>query len=209
MPRSGGTNMTRRVWPLIVITLLALAGSPSIAPAQDPDKGVPIKPGPSQRSSEAGQARTTTRIGRLLVGDAAPDIDLRDHDGDRFQLSKARREKPWILVFARFPEDVTEVELAESAFRTLGIGVVIVAPFGGQKVEAVLPGHKVRLLTDRASRTAQIYGLFDVVTRNPRPGAFLVDRDGRIVLIVSGGIPAGAELVRMSKEAMEVARGES
>jgi len=62
-------------------------------------------------------------------------------------------------------------------------------------------------LTDRASVTARTYGLFDPLTSNPRPGAFLIDKRGRIVWMISGGIPSGSELVRMTREALE-AKGE-
>jgi hypothetical protein len=51
--------------------------------------------------------------------------------------------------------------------------------------------------------TARTYGVYDPVTGNPRPGAFLVDQRGKIVWLISGGLPSGGELVRMTREALE------
>jgi hypothetical protein len=61
----------------------------------------------------------------------------------------------------------------------------------------------MRLITDGASINARNYGVFDAVTSNPRPAIFLIDRAGKIQMMMSGGIPIDGELVRLTRESLE------
>jgi peroxiredoxin len=143
--------------------------------------------------------------GRFLVGDAAPEVNLRDATGSKFQLSRAVKERAWLLVFARTPEDAIDLELAVPGLNELGIGSALIAPFGQDKLSATVSTPHFRLLPDRASRLARVYGQYDAVSSNPRQGIVLVDRRGKIRLVMSGGIPTSSEIVRLSREALEIA----
>ncbi len=180
-----------------------LAATPPGARAQDPSKVPPTGPSPSKDGSAAGPAAMTP--GRFLVGDNAPDINLRDSNGKQFQLSKAYKDRPWLIVFTRVPEDAVDVERAFDGLSELGIGAAVIAPFSRDKLADWVPNPRFRLLIDRSSRAARVYGNYDAVSSNPRRGVVLVDRHGKIRLMMSGGIPTSSEIVRLSKEALEAA----
>jgi hypothetical protein len=183
---------------------LALAAPPA-ADAQ-PGRTTPPtskNPGDTRGDRSKPAAPPSSALGRFLVGDAAPDVRLNDHTGRAFHLALERRTKPWLLVFIRRPEELAEVEAIGDGLHDLGLGSVVIAPFGRERVLKAIPAPKLPVLFDRASLTARTYGVYDVVTGNPRPGAFLIDQRGRIVWLISGGLPSGTELVRMTREALE------
>lgn len=203
----------RTALPLALVVpgalLMCALGAPSDpARAQDPEK----TPTTSTNPTKTGDATPTPTpagmsVGRFLVGDPAPDVKLHDQDNRTFHLTQERRAKPWLLVFVRFPRETAEVETAAEGLSALGMGAVIIAPFGREQQLPFVARPKLSLLHDRASVTARTFGLYDPVTSNPRQGAFLIDKRGRIVWMISGGIPSGPELVRMTREALE-AKGE-
>src|SRR5262249_35298429 len=108
--------------------------------------------------------------------------------------------EPWLLVFARTPGDLADAQAARADLAALGVGVVGIGPF--RRDVTTFDPAVVRLLPDHASHVARTYGLFDPVTSDPRARAVLVGRDGKILLIVSGGTPSRDDLVRMTREAL-------
>jgi alkyl hydroperoxide reductase subunit AhpC len=88
------------------------------------------------------------------------------------------------------------------------MGTAVIAPFGRDRVREWVRAPRLPMLFDRASVTARTFGVYDPVTTNPRPGAFLIDQRGRIVWLISGGLPSASELVRMTGEALEAQREE-
>jgi hypothetical protein len=186
--------------PMLVAMTLALPAADARAQTGgSKDTHVDYAPSPT---SPAQPPPAVSRYGRFLVGDEAPDIDLRDEDQHRFHLSEARHEKPWLIVFARVPEDVVEVERGNGDALALGVGMVVIAPFHRDRVTPLVKKPQVPLLNDHASRIARLYGVFDPVTSNPFPGVFLVDRSGKILMMMSGGIPDATELNRLTKDAL-------
>src|SRR5437868_879902 len=114
---------------------VALCTLATLAFAQEPaTKGSHAEDAPTGTTAAKGPP-PVSRYGRFLVGDAAPDVDLRDQDELRFRLATARREKPWLLVFARTTDDVLSVEAVDQDLEALGIGVVAIAPFRRDKVK--------------------------------------------------------------------------
>jgi len=178
--------------------LCALTASSLLALAQEP-KSPHADETPATAQSSSNTPPAVSRYGRFLVGDAAPDIMLSDQANVRYHLGTARREKPQMLVFARTPVDVRTVDAVLRELEALGIGVVAIAPFRSDRVASA----SVRLLTDGASITARNYGVFDAVTSNPRPSVFLIDRMGKIQMMMAGGIPNDGELVRLTRESLE------
>ena len=201
--------MHGRILPLALAVAVALVALPPAPHAQE-TKGQPTRSSPaSPERGENPTPRAAGSTGRLLVGDQAPDINLKDAEGKSFDLDRLRKHLPWMIVFARFPDDAVLAEESEADFRALGVGVVIVAPFSRQRLARLVPNPRVALLFDRASYVARVYGLYDPVTGNPRPGAVLVDRRGHIQFIVSGGLPTAPELVRIGRDALEEAQSDS
>lgn len=189
----------------IVVALFLLALTAALAAAQDnPPKGSKSRDAPSPVTTSPAPS-PSAGYGRFLVGDSAPDIDLHDQDERRFHLTEARRERPWLIVFARQPEDLREVERARVDVESLGVGLAAIAPFRRTRLLHMIPNPHVTLLTDGPSWTARVYGVFDPVTSNPRPAVFLVDRSGHILWLMSGGIPTSTDLARLSREALEQA----
>jgi peroxiredoxin len=185
------------------LALCALATTGLLAFAQEPtNKGSHSEDAPSNATPSQGPP-PVSRYGRFLIGDSAPDIDLRDQDDKRFHLATARREKPWLIVFARTPDDVLQIETVREDLENLGIGVIALAPFRRDRVRPVLGTARVRLITDGASITARNYGVFDPVTSNPRPAVYLIDRENKILMLMAGGFPGDGELVRLTRESLE------
>ena len=177
---------------------------PSTALAQPSRTPPPTKPSPQSGTSTSNQASPQSMaFGRFLVGDPAPAIRLNDHTGKPFDLALERRSKPWLVVFIRQLSELPDIDAVATGLSGLGIGSAVIAPFGHERVKQVVPKPQLPVLFDRASMTARTYGVYDPVTGNPRSGAFLVDVRGRIVWFVSGGLPTGSELVRMTREALE------
>lgn len=183
------------------LALCALAASSVLAFAQDPgNKGGhqgEAKPNAGQPSSNGPPG--TINIGRFLLGDGAPDIEGHDQAGVRYHLAEERRDKTQLIVFARRPVEVRGVDATLRELEGLGIGVIAIAPFRKDRVGAM----NMRLITDGASINARNYGVFDAVTSNPRPAIFLIDRAGKIQMMMSGGIPVDGELVRLTRESLE------
>jgi peroxiredoxin len=185
------------------LALCALAASSVLALAQEPThKSTHADETPATQGSTQGPP-PVSRYGRFLIGDAAPDIDLHDQSNGRFHLAAARRQQSQMIVFARTPEEVRSIDATLHELEALHIGVVAIAPFRRDRIAPAGATSNVRLLTDRASITARVYGVFDPVTSNPRPGVFLVDRAGKIQMLMSGGIPNDGELVRLTRESLE------
>jgi len=185
---------------LAVVTLLGLGACTSASLAQDPGAKTTRPADRSSNGQPSAGGAVLERYGAFLVGDEAPDVDLTFDDGTRFHLAAARRVGPWLLVFARTPDDLAYAQAARADLAEIGVGVVGIGPFHNE--EAAYDPAVVRLLHDYASHVARTYGLFDPVTSNPRAGAILVGRDGRMLLIVSGGAPSREDLVRMTREAL-------
>jgi peroxiredoxin len=186
-----------------LLLLLAVALVPAGAAAQ-PSRTPPTTKTPGQTRPIRGKTvPQSTSVGRFLVGDVAPEMKLNDHTGRTFTLSVERKGKPWLLVFIRRADELAGAESVAGELGTLGIGAAVIAPFGHERVLEWVHAPRLPVLFDRASVTARTYGVYDPVTGNPRPGAFLVDRRGRILWLISGGLPSGAELVRMTREALE------
>jgi peroxiredoxin len=195
--------LLRPIFAASLCAALALVVAPA-ARAQDPASKTPVAPHHDTDTRTNDGAAIADRIGSFLVGDQAPDLDLNDTVGKRFHLDDARRAGPWLLVFAHEPNDLDEARGALDGLTALGVSTVAIAPF--HRDEAVPGEGALRLLPDHAGHVARTYGMLDPVTTNSRAGAFLVDTDGRMILIVSGGFPSSPDLVRMSKEALDVAR---
>jgi peroxiredoxin len=190
------------------LLLCLLCATTDAARAQDPEKtNQPVTPTTPGDENNLAPGPVSTGLGRYLVGDPAPDVNLKDQDGRTFHLMVERRAKPWLLVFVRRPQETADIDAAATGLNALGLGAVILAPFGRDRQRDWVAAPKMPLLTDRASVTARTFGMYDPITSNPRPGAFLIDRRGRITWMISGGLPSAPELVRMTREALE-AKGE-
>ena len=198
--RLGGARLR-----VLVLALAVVPWLPSPLPAQPARTTTPTAKNPGETRGDRSKSppAQSTALGRFLVGDPAPEVHLNDHAGRAFSLAAERRNKPWLLVFIRRPQELADVEASAEGLGALGIGAVVVAPFGRERVLQAVASPRLPVLFDRASMSARTYGVFDPVTGNPRPGAFLVDRRGRIVWLISGGLPTGVELVRMTREALE------
>jgi len=200
-PSSFDPHMLHLAWPMLVAAALALPGDDAGAQTGgSKEPHVEYAPSPT---SPAQAPPAVSRYGRFLVGDAAHDIDLRDQAEVRFHLGDARHDRPWLIVFARAPEDVIEVERGRKGAEALGVGQVVIAPFRRDRVTPLVADPQVPLLYDHASRIARVYGVFDPVTSNPFPGVFLVDQSGKILMMMSGGIPDAMEMTRLTREALE------
>lgn len=188
---------------LVVAGVLAAMPSPVRAQPGRTTPPTAKNPGDARGDRTKALPAQSTALGRFLVGDPAPEVRLTDHAGRTFHLTPERRAKPWLLVFIRHATELADLQSIADGLKALGIGSVVIAPFGRERVLQSVAAPRLPILFDRASMTARTYGVYDPVTGNPRPGAFLVDQRGKIVWLISGGLPSGGELVRMTREALE------
>ena len=129
----------------------------------------------------------------IAAGDQAPDFEAVDQDGAPFRLSSLRGA-PVVLYFypaADTPGCTNEAKGfrdRHGEFRARGVHVIGVSPDDcpAQKAFADKYGLPFRLLADRSRSIAQTFGVLSPKNAVRRV-SFLLDENGRVLEVVSGG----------------------
>jgi len=184
---------------LALVLALCLVALPAFAqtdprsphPNTPPDEIVPRSGGPQQ---------TTRVVGRVQVGEKAPEFDLDAAGGARFHLKQMRGA--WLaLFFTDRREDLPRLEsyartLDSLQFRTVVVcneHVQVLTAWRGTRTTRVTP------VADDRGEIAAIYGLWDAEHGATRPGLFLIDPQGVVKLALLGqhvGAPSLPGLVQ-------------
>ena len=152
---------------------------PGRAPAQE--KSNNPSPGRASGSSESGGQRMpdSRYLGRLLIGDDAPDFDLPSADGMRFRLHSVHGlEKVAVLFVQRPSADLASYANVGDSLRQNGIRVVFVCAERAVGVPA--PWPNLWVLYDHRGEVAQRFGAYNVVTGATVPALFLLDTTGHV-----------------------------
>lgn len=180
---------------LQVTLLVALFLSAAAGPAPAQEKSNNPSPGRATGSSESGGQRMpdSRYLGRLLVGDDAPDFDLPADDGTRFRLRSVRGLESVAVLFVQRPDrDLASYAHVGDSLRQNGIRVLFVCA----ERAAGVPVSWLNLwvLYDHRGEVAQRFGAYNVVTGATVPALFLLDPKGRVRFLAVGYMPDAADL---------------
>src|SRR5215470_7744351 len=183
--------MRRLQVTLFTVLFLCLTAGP--APAQEERSKNP-SPRSSGSSDSGGQRMPDSRyLGRLLIGDDAPDFDLPSADGMRFRLHSVHGLEKVAVLFVQRPDRsiATYAQIGDS-LRQEGIRVVFVCAERANGMAA--PWPNLWVLYDHRGETAQRYGAYDVVTGATVPALFLLDTTGHVRFLAVGYMPEPSDL---------------
>ena len=183
--------MRRLQVTLLVLFFLSATAGP--APAQE--KSNNPSPGRATGSSDAGGQRTpdSRYLGRLLVGDDAPDFDLPADDGTRFRLHSIHGLESVAVLFVQRPgRDLASYAHVGDSLRQSGVRVLFVC--AERTVGLSAPWPNLWVLYDHRGEVAQRFGAYDVVTGATLPALFLLDPMGRVRFLAVGYMPEPADL---------------
>jgi alkyl hydroperoxide reductase subunit AhpC len=168
-----------------------------IAPAQE--KTNTPSPGRSTGSSDAGGQRMpdSRYLGRLIVGDDAPDFDLPAADGTRFRLHSVHGLEQVAVLFVQRPDRglASYADVGDS-LRQSGIRVVFVCAERATGMPS--PGSNLWVLYDHRGEVAQRFGAYNPVTGATVPALFLLDERARVRFLAVGYMPEPAELGQLA-----------
>lgn len=116
---------------------------------------------------KAQVAENATDISPLLIGENAPDVEVKDINGKATSLKVILTEKPTIIMFYRggwcpfCNAHLAELQEAEKEINALGYQMVAVSPDSPEKLKESLGKHKLtyKLYSDADLKVAQAFGI--------------------------------------------------
>ncbi|PKP48212.1 MAG: antioxidant AhpC [Bacteroidetes bacterium HGW-Bacteroidetes-12] len=118
-------------------------------------------------SFKAQVAENATDISPLLIGENAPDVEVKDINGKATSLKAILTEKPTIIMFYRggwcpfCNAHLAELQEAEKEINALGFQMVAISPDSPEKLKESLGKHKLtyKLYSDADLKVAQAFGI--------------------------------------------------
>ena len=133
----------------------------------------------------------------IEIGQAAPDFELKDQNGDLVKLSSFKGDKAVALVFYPFTfTGVCEGELCAlrddfSDFENAGVQVLAVSCDSrhAQRVWAEQKGYQFPVLSDfwPHGEVAKAYGVFNDALGCANRATFVIDKNGKVVDTFASG----------------------
>jgi len=131
----------------------------------------------------------TTTMGKVKIGDIAPDFELNDANGTAVKLSSFRGEKSVVVYF--YPKDETPGCTAQACsfrdsyddFKEAGAEVIGISSDGANAHQGFASHHKLQfiLLTDSAGKVRKQYGAYDLFGMIPGRVTFVIDKEGKVI----------------------------
>jgi alkyl hydroperoxide reductase subunit AhpC len=175
----------------LLLLILTAAAAPVVAQEKTNSSG----PSHASGSSDAGGQRMpdSRYLGRLLVGDDAPDFELPASDGTRFRLHSIHGLESVAVVFTQRPDrDFASYAPIGDSLRQSGIRVVFVCAERAGAAPGSWPNLWV--LYDHRGEVAQRFGAYNVVTGATVPALFLLDTKGHVRFLAVGYMPEPEDL---------------
>ena len=150
-------------------------------------------------------------MSRIDVGDAAPELTLETHSGERIRLADYRGEKAVVVFF--YPKDGTPVCTKEAcAFRDayedfVSAGAVVIGVSGDSAArhQAFASNHRLPfvLVSDKDGAARRAFGVPKSMGLLPGRVTYAIDKEGIVRHVFNSQLDAG----RHVEEALEAIRG--
>jgi len=128
-------------------------------------------------------------MGKVKVGDMAPDFDLKDKDGNPVRLSDFRGKKSVVVYF--YPKDETPGCTAQACsfrdryedFKEAGAEVIGISSDGTSSHAGFAKHHRLPfiLLSDPGGKVRKAYGAYDLFGLIPGRVTYVIDKEGKVV----------------------------
>jgi peroxiredoxin Q/BCP len=128
-------------------------------------------------------------MGKVKIGDIAPDFELKDKDGNRVKLSGFRGEKSVVVYF--YPKDETPGCTAQACsfrdsyedFKEAGAEVIGISSDGSSSHTGFAENHRLPfvLLSDPIGKARKAYGAYDLFGMIPGRVTFVIDKQGKVI----------------------------
>jgi peroxiredoxin len=189
-------------WCSLWAVVVWLGASP--AAAQEGSK-TPAKPPPTttgQAVPPAGRPTLQAR-GIIYLWELAPDFFLDGSHGKSVKLSSLRGNKT-LLLFVPYKERLRPYNDVVDTLMTHDVRLVGICSDKQHNLRSMAQRESIRflMLGDVTGDVSAMYGLFDPVNGEIRPGAFLLDSQGYVRLILLGQAPAPENLVGLVASVM-------
>lgn len=137
----------------------------------------------------ACQTEEKTEMGKVNIGDTAPDFELKDKDGNLVKLSSFRGEKSVVVYF--YPKDETPGCTAQACsfrdsyqdFTDAGAEVIGISGDGSSSHAGFAENHRLPfiLLSDLTGKVRKAYGAYDLLGLIPGRVTFVIDKQGKVI----------------------------
>jgi thioredoxin-dependent peroxiredoxin len=128
-------------------------------------------------------------MGKVNVGDLAPEFELKDKNGNLVRLSDFRGKQSLVLYF--YPKDETTGCTAQACsfrdsyedFKAAGAEVIGISSDSKSSHEKFASRHRLPfiLLSDIIGKVRKAYGAYDLLGLIPGRVTFVIDKDGVVV----------------------------
>jgi peroxiredoxin Q/BCP len=135
------------------------------------------------------QTEQTQEMGKVNIGDMAPDFELKDKDGHLVKLSDFRGEKSVVVYF--YPKDETPGCTAQACsfrdsyqdFTDVGAEVIGISSDGSSSHSGFAENHRLPfiLLSDLTGKVRKAYGAYDLLGLIPGRVTFVIDKQGKVI----------------------------
>lgn len=128
-------------------------------------------------------------MGKVIVGDIAPDFELKDKDGNLVKLSSFRGVKSVVVYF--YPKDETPGCTAQACsfrdsyedFKEVGAEVIGISSDGSSSHSGFASNHRLPfiLLSDPIGKARKAYGAYDLFGMIPGRVTYVIDKQGKVI----------------------------
>ena len=135
------------------------------------------------------QTEQEKEMGKVNVGDMAPDFELKDKDKNVVKLSDFRGKQSVVVYF--YPKDETPGCTAQACsfrdsyedFKAVGAEVIGISSDGSSSHEGFAANHRLPfiLLSDPIGKARKAYGAYDLFGMIPGRVTFVIDKEGRVI----------------------------
>ena len=135
------------------------------------------------------QTEEKEEMGKVNVGDMAPDFELKDKDGNKVKLSSYRGKKSVVVYF--YPKDETPGCTAQACsfrdsyqdFTDAGAEVIGISSDGSSSHAGFAENHRLPfvLLSDPIGKARKAYGAYDLLGLIPGRVTYVIDKQGKVI----------------------------
>ncbi|MFT4594707.1 MAG: peroxiredoxin Q/BCP [Bacteroidia bacterium] len=128
-------------------------------------------------------------MGKVNIGDMAPDFELKDKNKELVKLSDYRGEKSVVVYF--YPKDETPGCTAQACsfrdsyddFKEAGAEVIGISGDGTGSHEGFATNHQLQfvLLSDPIGKVRKAYGAYDMFGMIPGRVTFVINKEGKVI----------------------------